>query len=297
MSRKAVPSALGIALVAATAAAHAADEAGAARAADAGLSSLAQTLHESLNPFAPWALVLLMALGVGFAWRVRRPAPGRVHVRPAGSGWLWLGGALALLAAALTWMVAMGDHPAVLAWDQQGAAWGAAMRARGWGAAAARLGELTSGPPMIAFVLLIAAVLALRGRGTLAWGWLLATSLNSQWVQVLKQAIARPRPSTVGDTVVAGFSFPSGHATVAFALFGSLYYWLWNHPGILRIRATLAFILLALAFMVGFSRIYLGVHYPSDVTAGFCLGLSGVIFSATVRASRGLRTVSTASVY
>ena len=268
MSRKAVPSALGIALVAATAAAHAADETGAARAADARLSSLAQTLYESLNPFAPWALVLLMALGVGFAWRVRRPAPGRVHVRPAGSGWLWLAGALAVLAAGLTWMVAMGDHPAVLAWDQQGAAWGAGMRARGWGAAAARLGELTSGPPMIAFVLLIAAVLALRGRGTLAWGWLLATSLNSQWVQVLKQAMARPRPSTVGDTVVAGFSFPSGHSAGAMMVFGLLA-WLLCRRGAPAVQGLGALVAAAVIVCVGFSRVVLGVHYLSDVVGGF----------------------------
>jgi hypothetical protein len=65
-------------------------------------------------------------------------------------------------------------------------------------------------------------------------------------------------------------------------MFGSLYYWLWNHPGILRVRATLAFILLLCAFMVGFSRVYLGLHYPSDVVAGFCVGCAGVFLCATI---------------
>ncbi|MFD1710479.1 phosphatase PAP2 family protein [Ottowia sp. GY511] len=233
-----------------------------------GLTSLAQTLHHWLSPLAPWALVLLFLLALGFAWRVRRPAPGRVHVRAAGSGWLWLAGALALLAVALTWMVAQGYHPAVLAWDQQGAAWGAAMRADGWGAAATRLGELTSGPPMIAFVLLVALVLTLRRRGTLAWGWLLATSLNSQWVQVLKQAIARPRPSTVGDTLVTGFSFPSGHAAGAMMVFGLLA-WLLCRRSAPAVQGLGALVVAAVIVCVGTSRVVLGVHYLSDVAAGF----------------------------
>lgn len=99
----------------------------------------------------------------------------------------------------------------------------------------------------------------------------------------LEVAFQRNRPELTLQAITShGFSFPSGHATVAFALFGSLYYWLWNHPGVLKVRATLAFALLLAAFLVGFSRVYLGVHYPSDIASGFCLGFAGVLVCGTI---------------
>ena len=104
--------------------------------------------------------------------------------------------------------------------------------------------------------------------------------------ELLEFVFRRNRPDLALHLVEAhGFSFPSTHATVAFALFGSLYYWLWNHPGVLRVRASLAFLLLLAAFLVGFSRIYLGVHYPSDVVSGFCLGFAGVLTCGTIAAN------------
>jgi hypothetical protein len=66
------------------------------------------------------------------------------------------------------------------------------------------------------------------------------------------------------------------------AFLGGLYYWLWNHPGRMRLWIGTAFGLLVSAFLVGFSRIYLGAHYPSDVLAGFCVGLIALVVMATV---------------
>lgn len=104
--------------------------------------------------------------------------------------------------------------------------------------------------------------------------------------QGLEYVFQRHRPDAALRAVVArGFGFPSGHATVAFALFGGLYYWLWNHPGVLKLRATLAFFLMLAAMLVGFSRLYLGVHYLSDVLGGFTLGLAGVLACGTVAAN------------
>jgi len=101
--------------------------------------------------------------------------------------------------------------------------------------------------------------------------------------QVLKFSYGRERPDiTLRVLHASGYSFPSGHASVAFGLFGALYYWLWNHPGIFKLRATLAFFILLIAMLIGFSRLYLGVHYPSDVTAGFCIGAASVIAMVTV---------------
>lgn len=102
----------------------------------------------------------------------------------------------------------------------------------------------------------------------------------------LEYLLQRSRPDlSLRLVATRGYSFPSSRATAVFALFGGIYYWLWNHPGVLRIRATLAFVLLLLAFLVGFSRIYLGVHYPSDVLSGFCLGFAAVITCGTIAAN------------
>ncbi len=86
----------------------------------------------------------------------------------------------------------------------------------------------------------------------------------------LKKCFRRERPYQKLERVICmrvpsdRFSFPSGHTAAAFvavAVFGSFYSWLFVP-------------LLVLACLIGFSRVYIGVHYPSDVTAGALLGLA-----------------------
>jgi undecaprenyl-diphosphatase len=143
--------------------------------------------------------------------------------------------------------------------------------------------HLGSAPVVAIMVTVMVAVCAWRGQYKSLFvilGSIVVSMILNQAIEVIYR---RSRPElSLRLMTVGGFSFPSGHATVVFAMFGSLYYWLWNHPGILRIRATLAFILLLCALMVGFSRVYLGLHYPSDVVAGFCVGCAGVFLCATV---------------
>ena len=91
-----------------------------------------------------------------------------------------------------------------------------------------------------------------------------AVSLNA----VLKIVFARPRPSVFPPLVTEHtYSFPSGHTITAMALYGFLAIILWREHR--RIWALLAGALIPL---VGFSRIYLGVHYPSDVLGALMLG-------------------------
>lgn len=88
---------------------------------------------------------------------------------------------------------------------------------------------------------------------------------------VMKAAIARARPGGLIPSVIeTSYSFPSGHATVALALYGFMAYALCRrYPKHARkITATAAAVILA----VGFGRLYLGVHFPSDVIAGYLLG-------------------------
>lgn len=86
---------------------------------------------------------------------------------------------------------------------------------------------------------------------------------------VLKAVFRRARPEIIDSGYAAGFySFPSGHATVAVGFYGALALILAYH---LRGPARVGVLLsgAAVALLVGFSRLYLGVHYPTDVLAGF----------------------------
>jgi membrane-associated phospholipid phosphatase len=84
----------------------------------------------------------------------------------------------------------------------------------------------------------------------------------------LKFLFARPRPHVFPPLVpVNTYSFPSGHTLASVALYGLLAIWLWR--GHHRWWALLS---VAWVLVVGFSRIYLGAHYPSDVVASLALG-------------------------
>jgi undecaprenyl-diphosphatase len=86
----------------------------------------------------------------------------------------------------------------------------------------------------------------------------------------LKETFQRPRPSIPHLMEAHGYSFPSGHTTIAAALFLILSYLWYRHTRNHRWLGPSASIFLAL--LIGISRLYLGVHYPSDVLAGFALG-------------------------
>src|SRR3954453_10821457 len=85
---------------------------------------------------------------------------------------------------------------------------------------------------------------------------------------VLKSAFARDRPTTYFDTPVPNsYSFPSGHALFSFCFYVSLGWILTRHLQRRRTRAMVWVLCSVVVAAVGLSRIYLGVHYPSDVVA------------------------------
>lgn len=110
----------------------------------------------------------------------------------------------------------------------------------------------------------------------LAEARVLAICLSGSWItnEVLKAFFQRTRPDAPALAFAKGYSFPSGHAMISFAFYGLLGYLLWQyghrrHSSATRVGAFVAWLL---AVAIGISRIYLGVHFPSDVIAGFAAG-------------------------
>ncbi len=106
---------------------------------------------------------------------------------------------------------------------------------------------------------------------------LLTSSLGaSLFTYFIKLSIARDRPELTSRLVAeSGFSFPSGHATTAFTAFGILSVVIYfSHKIPQQIKFFSIVFLSAFALLVGFSRLYLGVHYFTDVAAGAIVGLT-----------------------
>ncbi|MEP6595411.1 MAG: phosphatase PAP2 family protein [Ginsengibacter sp.] len=95
----------------------------------------------------------------------------------------------------------------------------------------------------------------------------------------MKLSFHRLRPPHPLIAPLDNFSFPSGHATSGFIFYGLLTYLVWktNISRLLKYITGTIFILFSL--LIGFSRIYLRVHYPSDVAAGFCVGFAWLILT------------------
>ena len=100
---------------------------------------------------------------------------------------------------------------------------------------------------------------------------------------VLKYFFDRPRP--LGPLAEAsGLSFPSGHSMVAASFYGLLIYLVWHNVKNVALRNFLIGFLVVFVIFIGFSRIYLRVHYATDVIAGFAAGFLWVVIGiATLR--------------
>ncbi len=90
---------------------------------------------------------------------------------------------------------------------------------------------------------------------------------------VLKLIIRRPRPTeTMLLTYESSYSFPSGHSMMSMIFYGLIIYYVIKFINKKWLRNSLVTLLSLIIFSVGLSRIYLGVHYATDVIAGFIIG-------------------------
>ena len=95
--------------------------------------------------------------------------------------------------------------------------------------------------------------------------------------QLLKRILQRPRPTEYRIIEETGYSFPSGHSMISMAFYGYLIYLIYKYVKNKYIKWISIILLCTLICAIGISRIYLGVHYTSDVLGGFCISISYLI--------------------
>jgi undecaprenyl-diphosphatase len=131
-----------------------------------------------------------------------------------------------------------------------------------------RLGSV----PVMVGISAVAALWLWRRRGRqVAAAALIAPVAATTLFLVIKQIFARARPPVVGHLMLGTYAFPSGHATASTAACCSLAYVFWREGFVSRRAALL--IATILPFLVGVSRVYLDVHWATDVLGGWSLGL------------------------
>jgi undecaprenyl-diphosphatase len=125
--------------------------------------------------------------------------------------------------------------------------------------------------PMTGLAVLGTANLWRRGKRAVAAGVLVAPVTALLLFSVVKRVYARARPVGLGGIVPSSYSFPSGHATSSTAICCTLAYVYWRE-GLIK-RSTALILAIAVPFLIGVSRVYLNVHWATDVIGGWCAGL------------------------
>lgn len=108
---------------------------------------------------------------------------------------------------------------------------------------------------------------------------LIALNLISAYIinATAKIIFTRPRPSGINLIEESGFSYPSGHAMISMSYFGFIAYLIYKNSNNKIAKSILIIALFITILTIGFSRIYLGVHYLSDVIGGFLLSITYLI--------------------
>ncbi len=150
----------------------------------------------------------------------------------------------------------------------------------GVAAAVSRAASLLGSGVWLALLVTAGCVYCLVRRRERLAGFLLVTWWAGELVNTaVKAAVDRPRPALTGcELMVGSASFPSGHALNSMVVYGALL--VVAFPLVRRRLSWLVAGVTVLLVSVGFSRLTLGVHYPSDVLAGWLLGALVVVLSA-----------------
>lgn len=133
-----------------------------------------------------------------------------------------------------------------------------------------------------ATALTVCGLLFLRRRQGYILPFLVTLGGSTATALLGKVAFQRPRPAGIAVYPEWSYSFPSGHAVIATALYGFVVYLLWRGTEPWGRRLNILFSGLLLMVALGFSRLYLGVHFLSDVLGGYLLGLLWLIIGISL---------------
>ena len=134
---------------------------------------------------------------------------------------------------------------------------------------------------VVAIALIIAVILYARQKRIYIIPLLVSLAGSGLFTWLGKQIVQRARPD-MAIYAEHSFSFPSGHAAFAVALYGFVTYILACELKSRQAKMAALFFGFAIIFAIGFSRLYLGVHYLSDVLAGYLVGALWLLLSITV---------------
>lgn len=120
------------------------------------------------------------------------------------------------------------------------------------------------------FILLIFIFIKNKWTGIL----IMINSINGVIInKILKSIFVRPRPDVLKLIKQGGYSFPSGHAMASMIFYGLLIYLIYKSDINKKLKYISITFLSILIFLIGISRIYLGVHYASDILSGYLVSL------------------------
>ena len=141
---------------------------------------------------------------------------------------------------------------------------------------------LTSlGSALVVIILTIVLFIAIKNKRiavSIVINLIVITILNN----LLKIIFLRPRPNVNNLILESGYSFPSGHSSTGMAFYGYLIYLIYKYVNNKKIKISLIIFLSLVIVAIGLSRIYLGVHYASDVLGGFLLAIVYLIIFITI---------------
>ena len=134
----------------------------------------------------------------------------------------------------------------------------------------------------VSVIIGVVLVLSLLFRNRHSIMFILLTITSAVTNKVIKHIILRERPDVLKLIKQGGYSYPSGHSMIAVAVYGYLLYLAFTKIKNRILKWVCSIILFILILSIGISRVYVGVHYASDVLGGFTLALMEVILIVNI---------------
>lgn len=131
-------------------------------------------------------------------------------------------------------------------------------------------------PPVIVVVAVVSVIVGFFWRKMRGAAWTLPIAVVGAGllIQGIKMAFHRPRPTLFSPLLhESGYSFPSGHSLIAIVVYGLIGYFVMHLFQHHRARIAVAAVTVLIILLIGISRTYVQVHYPTDVLAGWTVGL------------------------